>query len=99
MNNAPIPSKTPSIESLMLKVIENYADALLIASRQVLRECPVALHLVHLNARFGRSSCSPRILRFFGLPGGRRVEGGRTSVASLSPPSESLSLSDVVGGE
>ena len=52
MKNAPNPSKTPSIES----IIENYAYDLLIASRQVLRECPVASHLPHLNARFGRSN-------------------------------------------
>src|SRR5579859_2752155 len=89
------------LSSLMLNVIENYIAGLLIASRQVLRECPVTLHLEHLNARFGCSSCWPRILRFFGLPGGRRVVGGKTS-ASLSPASESLELellSDTVGGE
>src|SRR5579859_4596234 len=59
MKNAPSPSKTPSINRVYnaTNVIESYAAGLLIASRQVLRECPVASHLEHLNARFGRSSC------------------------------------------
>ena len=101
MKNALNPSKTPSIESIILNVIENYATGLvLIALRQVLCECLVALHLPHLNARFVLSSCWSQILPFFGLLEGRRVEGGRTSVASLSPSKQlSLSLSDLVGGE
>jgi hypothetical protein len=42
MKNAPNQSKTPSIESTMLKEIENNYAGVLIPARQVLFECPVA---------------------------------------------------------
>src|SRR5579859_42677 len=76
----------------------NHAAALLIPSRHIVPTCPFFPHLPHLNGRFGRltSSCPPSILRFGGLPGGQRVEGGRTESSSAS---ESSSYETTVGGE
>ncbi len=80
-------------------VLENNHAATLIGLWHVLRECPlVSPHLEHVNWHFGRltSSCPPRILRFGGLPGARRVEGGRMESSS---DSESSSSETTVGGE
>ena len=45
------------------------------------RVCPAVRQTEHLKIRFSLPSPSVRILRIFGLPGGRRVTGGRNSLS------------------
>jgi len=70
----------------------------LIPSQHALHKCPGVPHLEHLKTCFS-TSFEPRILRFFCLPGGRRVVGGRTESSSDQEAAGSSSSESSEGGE